>query len=582
MRKIGGIFAGTFLAGVLTLTVASAAERPQAGQPNVVSCKPVRTAAQLQAMRTDLAANYCLVADIDLAAVRNFVPVGTAAKPFTGSFFGNGYVIRNLTINDSTGLDVGLFGVFSGAAIRDLALVNVDVAAMKANAKAGALAGTATTAFTNDFSISNVSVSGRVRCRPFGADCGGLLGELSNYTLAHASSSADVTGAFSAGGLAGFGNGAINDSFAAGNVLCFIECSAGGLVGLARGPISRSSATGNVTAGGAAAAGGLVGETQGLITQSFASGEVSAGDQSTAGGLVGLAVADVRESLSIGFVRGGNNSAVGGLIGGGGNLASAPNSYWDVNTSLKTTSFDGTGLTTAQLRAHLPNGFDPAAWSINKTLSYPFVNDGGADFTAQLATFVVDNSVYTLLPISQLDAAQYRVAPRHADEASLAAVFTMLARAFGPGNGLALQDVKIDRFFWNDAARKAALAGPFAAQLRLGALTPLAANARLTGANVIEALNTRRLAILRGSYTTDKGVTATHWMLATLYTKSGAGIGAVIANDPWTGRQVEIDPVTKKVVSPDDFPLKNFRVNAFQTAAIHFQAADRQETPRSR
>jgi hypothetical protein len=52
-------------------------------------------------------------------------------------------------------------------------------------------------------------------------------------------------------------------------------------------------------------------------------------------------------------------------------------------------------------------------------------------------------------------------------------------------------------------------------------------------------------------------------MLATLYTKTASnGVNTVVANDPFTGTQVEINPTTKRVTTP--FPLQNFTVNGYQ------------------
>ncbi len=66
------------------------------------------------------------------------------------------------------------------------------------------------------------------------------------------------------------------------------------------------------------------------------------------------------------------------------------------------------------------------------------------------------------------------------------------------------------------------------------------------------------------------GGTATHWMLATLYTQNADNsVNTVVANDPRTGMQVEIDPVTKTVVSPQNFPLANFKIDGYQAVAVH-------------
>ena len=45
-------------------------------------------------------------------------------------------------------------------------------------------------------------------------------------------------------------------------------------------------------------------------------------------------------------------------------------------------------------------------------------------------------------------------------------------------------------------------------------------------------------------------------------------IGVIVANDPCTGRQVAIDPLSKKAVLPSDFPLANFKVNGFQIVVL--------------
>src|SRR5689334_2981852 len=94
----------------------TAAEKPQ---PRVVACTWIKTINQLQAMRNNLAATYCLANDIDASAKANFIPIGTGAAPFTGRFYGHGHVIRNLTITSSREL-LGLFGYTDQAVIQDV------------------------------------------------------------------------------------------------------------------------------------------------------------------------------------------------------------------------------------------------------------------------------------------------------------------------------------------------------------------------------------------------------------------------------------------------------------------------------
>src|SRR4051794_9586504 len=106
------------------LAIAFYASSPHAvaaenAQQRLVACSWIRTVTQLQAMKDNLAGSYCLANDIDAHTISNFVPVGTQANPFTGRFFGNGHVIRRLTISTSAAF-VGLFGYTDQATIEDV------------------------------------------------------------------------------------------------------------------------------------------------------------------------------------------------------------------------------------------------------------------------------------------------------------------------------------------------------------------------------------------------------------------------------------------------------------------------------
>ena len=76
-------------------------------------------------------------------------------------------------------------------------------------------------------------------------------------------------------------------------------------------------------------------------------------------------------SYATGPVNGVASSITGGLVGANGGTVT--NSYWDPQTSGRTTSAGGTGLTTAQLQAGLPAGFDPTAWGSIPGVSYPYL-----------------------------------------------------------------------------------------------------------------------------------------------------------------------------------------------------------------
>jgi hypothetical protein len=60
---------------------------------------------------------------------------------------------------------------------------------------------------------------------------------------------------------------------------------------------------------------------------------------------------------------------------------------------------------------------------------------------------------------------------------------------------------------------------------------------------------------------------ARHWMLGTLYTtKADGSVARIIANDPLTGRQIEINPKTKKVVG--GHPLNDLTIDGFRPVTM--------------
>ncbi len=532
-----------------------------------VACTFVHTAAQLQAIANDLNGDYCLTADIDLSSISNFTPIGNTFNPFMGRFFGNNYTIKNLTIATGAQQVVGLFGASVDAVIEDVSLTNVNVVGTSDSGYAGGLVGYFEGSGNSPAVLKNVRVSGRVKCT--GNQCidGGITGVVGEIaTLTNSSSSAAVSsGNGWAGGAVGWVKGTVSLTYATGNVACTTAaCSGGGLAGalLSTGSVTDSFATGNVSGiDNVFAAGGLIGSSSGAIRRVFASGAVQSGINTNVGGLVGASDAGmISEAFSVGKVVGGAGATIGGLVGWK-NTTTVTHSYWDKLTSGKTTSAGGTALTTGQLRGALPAGFG-SAWAQTAALSYPFVNDTGLSFASPLATLVRSSKVYAFLPIGQLDLSQYSATPAHADAASQAAAYTMIARAIGNTQGVtALQNVKINTY-WNDTTQSAHWSGAVTTYATLGTLTTLG-NAALNNSNVLGALKQQKLVLLRGTYKSGS-TTATHWMLATMFTP-----GAVIANDPWTGSQVMINEGTKKVMLPAGFPLSNFTVDAYQPVTVN-------------
>ena len=91
----------------------------------------ISTAGELQAFsrivnglggyEQDVKAKAALTGDIDLADMTDWKPIGTAAKPFQGSFDGQGHAVRNLSLSTHDSRS-GFFGSTSGATIQNFSI----------------------------------------------------------------------------------------------------------------------------------------------------------------------------------------------------------------------------------------------------------------------------------------------------------------------------------------------------------------------------------------------------------------------------------------------------------------------------
>ncbi len=178
----------------------------------------------------------------------NHTPIGNSSTQFTGDFDGNGYVIKNLTIYETTNDYAGFFGYVS-ANIHDIGIETSSEGVVSVSSSAGILVG------YSDGTISNCYATG------------------------------NITGQNEVGGLVGYSYSTINNCYATGNVTATDSFPAGGLVGWNLGTISNCYATGTVI--GSSLVGGLVGTNDGTVANSYATGNVTATDSSSAGGLIG-------------------------------------------------------------------------------------------------------------------------------------------------------------------------------------------------------------------------------------------------------------------------------------------------------
>lgn len=534
------------------------------------ACVAITTASDLDHVRDNLAGSYCLKNDVSVAGISRFKPIGSVAQPFTGTFDGGGHVIRYVSLYTGSH-ELGLFGWITDGHVRDLTLAGVVVRsarAMAAGLVAGGLSGKA--------ALTDVHATGTITCSATGCHVGGLVGETDPQTVILLSSSAawvTAGNAGAAGGVVGQASGTINESYASGSVTCGSNCAVGGLVGFMEpgATVKTSFAVGPVQGNKDGSAGGLVGTGYGTILHSYATGAVQANGRDLIASLIAYHGGALRQDFAIGRVTPGTRSAAGGLIAVLATGQAATNrSYWDLTTTGQGTSPQGTGLSTSVLQANLPAGFD-ATWAITKGYSYPFLKNVSMPFASTLATVVKTGKVYTFLPLGQREQTEYATPPQFADRASLATAYTMIARAVGITDTVAsLTREKIDQDFWHDATKKTTWAGLVTQHATLGSVVTLGADDTINDSNIIGPLKSRNVVLIRGQYNKSDTVTTDHWMLATLFTADSSNVTtALVANDPWTGQQVFIDPATRRVTRPANFPLVNFRVNGYRVVTLN-------------
>lgn len=381
------VLAAIFLAG--ETAGAATAEVPFCQQQTT---KQIKTLQDLRDVAKNLSGNYCLANDIDASATSTsitvFTPIGDSKNPFVGTFDGNGHVIDQLSIgwvasSSGSGGWGGFFGLVGmSGTVRNVGITNglFDVGTTLSSGTMGLLAA------QNSGDVANCFASGAMVVSASTSNVGGLIGanqgHVSNSHAAVHILGADPSGY--TGGFVGFNtdSGVITQSYASGDISTPGNAVyKGGFAGINRGVIRRSFATGNVldvsavNDGTISIVGGFVGSHgPGSISESYATGSVtSLGGY--AGGFAGGASGGgiIWQSYSVGPVSGGSQQ--GGFVGS--SSAIFVDDYWDKSASGQPSDGDRTGgtkgLTTAELKAGLPPGFDPTIWGIVPTVTYPYL-----------------------------------------------------------------------------------------------------------------------------------------------------------------------------------------------------------------
>ncbi|MCL1872634.1 MAG: hypothetical protein FWF85_00770 [Clostridiales bacterium] len=181
---------------------------------------PISTRAQLEAIGNDatsLGGKYHLINDIDLGG-SGWAPIGSYNTSFTGTFDGQGYVIRNLTIAGNIYQYAGLFGYANIGTIRNVGLedthINDSYTPSFGRPHAGGICGI----IVGSSSIFNCYNTGYVSTSDF---AGGICGSISdNASISNCYNLGDIysyssssSTACMAGGICGTSAGAISNSY---------------------------------------------------------------------------------------------------------------------------------------------------------------------------------------------------------------------------------------------------------------------------------------------------------------------------------------------------------------------------------
>ena len=146
----------------------------------------VSTKEELAAINTtNLAGNYMLADDIDLANAAHTPIGGNSYGAFTGKFDGNFFQIKNIEVS---GVDnAGLFGVLNGASIYNVGVVGGTIASSTTSGiYAGGIAGDARNSHLYNVYVKGTKVNGEPSAH------GGLVGHTTNTTIDGAYSKAQV------------------------------------------------------------------------------------------------------------------------------------------------------------------------------------------------------------------------------------------------------------------------------------------------------------------------------------------------------------------------------------------------------
>ncbi len=326
-----------------------------------------------------------LMANIDIGGESNWTPIGlyNSSDFYAGEFDGNGFEVRNLTINASAGYK-GLFGYILGATIKNLGVTGS--VTVSGDNYAGGVVGCANNGskITNCYNKASV-VSG---CQ----DVGGVVGCMNDTssTISNCYNMGTVTGSNNnVGGIVGYALSNIICCYNMGDVYS-TGIDVGGVAGYCFGStILNCFNIGDVT--GSYYVGGVMGYCAFKacnIYNSYNLGSVESTNSSSnyyAGGIVGYATIGlaINNCYNAGVVSNseGNTSQCGSIAGRTTNITASNCYYLSGSTSCTVTFTSGTTEeteATMKSSSFVTTTLDGGIGSVGQALE----SDGNSDYTA--------------------------------------------------------------------------------------------------------------------------------------------------------------------------------------------------------
>lgn len=174
----------------------------QAGSGTAQDPYQIKTSQQLKSITKALNAHFILTADITLNEEANgsgWDPIGKQETPFTGTFIGQGHIIKNLWLKRPTTNGVGLFGYIKNATITGIRL-EIGSNGLNGGSYVGGICGYA----KDNSTMSKCSVSGAISGKDnVGGVCGYLYGYSSMINTSQCFSEGTLTSNGGAGGIVG-------------------------------------------------------------------------------------------------------------------------------------------------------------------------------------------------------------------------------------------------------------------------------------------------------------------------------------------------------------------------------------------